>query len=217
MRGSPALALANFLFAGAIIALGWRSLLADFRRLPVEATVGALQRGEAVEASDIDHAVAVLGRAAATSPAARHDLATALLADAEGPEASPRFARAVSEFRSYLAEVPGDSRAWAELAAAELREGAQPEALQALKMSILTAPWMPGLVMSRCAMGIELYPALDAEGRRLLEEEFRVAAERSPLRLAQLARQQRAILIARVMLIGSPEAMAKFESALAKL
>jgi hypothetical protein len=51
----------------------------------------------------------------------------------------------------------------------------------------------------------------------MIEEQFHLAAERSPRELAQMVQQRGAVLIARTMLVGSPEDMAKFESALAKL
>jgi hypothetical protein len=213
----PSLAVANLVLGGIMIAVGLPSVVADFRRLPVEATVGAIVRNEPLDATAIDNALPVLEAVATTSAAARDDLAMALLAGARLRPSPGRTARAAGEFRAYLADVPGDSRAWADLAAAEVMQGARQPAVQALTTSILTAPWQPGLVMARCALGIDLYADLDDEARGLVEEEFRIAAERTPQRLAQLVRERNAVLIARIMLIQSPEAMAKFESALARL
>lgn len=212
-----ALALANLLLAGGIVAVGLPGILADFRELPAEVTVGAVESGLPVDETAIAQALPSLESAAATSSPAREDLALTLLAGANGNFATERLADAVREFRTYLAEVPGDSRGWASLAEAELRLGAPQRALEALKMSILTASWMPGLVLARCALAIDLYAVLDSEARGLAEEQFRVAAERDPRSLAQLAQQKHAILITRIMLASSPEGTASFESALAHL
>lgn len=212
-----ALALANLLLAGGIVAVGLPGILADFRLLPAVVTAGAVERGTPVDEAAIEEALPSLESAAETSPAAREDLALALLAGATGDREADRLDRAVREFRSYLAAVPGDSRAWAALAEADLRLGERRSAQEALKMSILTGPWMPGLLLARCAMAIDLYADLDPEARGLVKEQFRVAAERSPRSLAELVRQKRAILIARVMLAGSPEAFSSFEAALAQL
>lgn len=213
----PALALANLLLAGGIVGVGLPGILADFRRLPAEVTVGAVERGQPVDEAAIEDALPALEGAAATSPAAREDLALTLLAGAGGDRAAERLDRAEQEFRAYLTEVPGDSRGWASLAEAELRLGAWQPAQEALKMSILTAPSMPGLLLARCAMAIDLYAVLDRETRGLVKEQFRIAADRSPRALAQLAWQKHAILIARIMLADSPEGMASFEGALARL
>lgn len=212
----PALALVNFLLAGGMMVIGLPGILADFRRVPVGATVTAVQAAQPVSQADIDAALPALESAAATSPAARGDLATLLMAGAVGPDPTKRLDHAAREFRAYLAEVPGDSRAWTMLAEIDHRQGDESAAQEALKMSILTAPWMPGLVLERCGLGIDLYPVLDHETGGLVAEEFRIAAQRKPAALANLARRNRAILIARIMLFDSPEAMARFERALAQ-
>lgn len=213
----PALALANLLLAGGIIAVGLPGMLGEFRRLPAEVTAGAVEQGLPVDEAEIEEALPPLEQSAATSPSAREDLAMALLSGAGGDTSAERLDRAVREFRTYLAEVPGDSRAWTLLAQALVEQGAREPARAALEMSILTAPWMPGLPLARCALGIDLYPILDQDGRRLVAEQFRIAAERDPHPLAELVRQKHAVLIARVMLAGSPDAMAKFERELSSL
>lgn len=210
------MALVNLLLAGGMIAVGFPGILADFRRLPVEATVSAVQSGQPVDRADIDAALPVLERAARTSPAARGDFAALLMAGAVGEHAAERLDRAALEFRAYLAQVPGDARAWTMLAEIEQRRGAGRAAQDALKMSILMAPGMPGLVLARCAIGIDLYPVLGQEARGLVAEEFRIAAERDPHPLAMLVQERHAVLIARIMLAGSPDAMAKFEMQLPK-
>ncbi len=212
----PALALANLLLAAGMLAVGLPSVLADFRRLPVEATADAIMRGAAVDRRDLEAALPPLEAAARTSGAAQETLALALLETADGAHAAQRAAAAERQFRAYLAEAPGDAHGWAGLAEAELLQGRRLPALEALKMSILMAPGMPGLVLARCGMGIDLYASLDDSARGLLGQQFRLAAERSPDRLARLVRQKNAVLIARVMLVGSPDALQRFETALGR-
>jgi hypothetical protein len=96
------------------------------------------------------------------------------------------------------------------LAHAELLQDRRAEALSALKVSILTGPSLPGLLLWRCAVGIDLYPSLDAEGRRLLAGQFRVAAERSLDRLVGLVRRKNAVLVALALLSSSPDAVQRF-------
>jgi hypothetical protein len=208
----PPLALANLLLASAILAVGLPSIVADFRRLPAEVTVGAAERGAAIDEDEIEGALSSLESATSTSAATREDLALMLLAGGSGPVAMARAARAADELRTYLAEVPGDSRGWAALAEAELMQGHRVVARDALKMSILTSPWSASLVLWRCDLGIDIYAALDDEARGLLKEQFRVAAERSPRLLGHLVWRKKAALIARIMLAGNPEDLAAFES-----
>lgn len=207
-----ALALANLLLAGFLLAIGWPGMLGDLRRLPAEATASAVERGLLVDEVAVAAALPALASAARTSPAAREDLALTLLAGANGEQAQVRLRRAVQEFRRYLAAVPGDSRAWASLAEAELRLDQPQPALRALDMSVLTAPRMPGLVLARCAMALDLYGHLDRDGRALAGEQFRFAAEDDTAALVRLVRARNALLLARVLLEPSPEAQAKFEA-----
>jgi len=213
------LAVANLLLAAAILAVGWPSLRAEFHRVPAEVTVSAVQSGAAIGEDELGEALPALEAATASSTAARQDLAFMLLASLGG--ASPeqraeRAARAAQELRAYLAEVPGDARGWAALGQAELIAGQPVAARDALKLSILTSPWSPELVLWRCELGVDLYAALDTEARELLQEQFQTAAERSPRALAQRMQQKNAVVLARVMLAQSPEALLRFEQGLGR-
>lgn len=208
----------HLLLAVFILAAGWPGILAAAYRLPIEADLSAIEAGHAVDQTDVEKMLGPLESASGTSPSARADLAFALLADSNGASGAPdqkRVARAAAELEAYLARTPGDSLRWATLANAELLQRRRPEAMSALKMSILTAPWSStSLVLWRCGVGIDLYPSLDDEGRRLLEGQFRVAAERSADSLVQLARRRNAVEIARSLLASSPEAAQAFETRL---
>lgn len=213
-----ALAIANFLLAAGMTVIGWPSIRAELHRLPAEVTISAAQSGQTVTEDQLDSALPMLESATASSTTAREDLAFVLLSGvgsaASAAEQGERAARAAHELRAYLAEVPGDARGWAGLGRAELIEGHPIAAREALKLSILTSPWSPELVLWRCDLGIDLYATLDDEARDLLQEQFRVAAERSPRSLARLAQRKNAVVMARVMLAQSPEALSQFEEGL---
>ena len=119
---------ANLLLAVAIVAIGGPHVVSTFRRLPVEAKVGVIERGIPVNQADLKGVLEPLEEATTTSTAARADLALALLAGATDKSgqsiAMPiRAGRAAGELRAYLTEVPGDSTRWAGLASAELLQG----------------------------------------------------------------------------------------------
>jgi hypothetical protein len=207
-------ALANLLLAAGLAAVGTSGIVGSIARLPSQATVAALERGLMPGGADVERARTDLEAATAASNGARIDLGFVLLAgQPHGPDAD----EAAREFRAYLAEVPGDSRAWAGLAQAELLQNHRSEALSALKVSILTAPSSPGILLWRCGIGIDLYESLDEEGRRLVGRQFRMAAERSPARLVRLVREKNAVLTALVLLTPSPGAMQQFTAQLARM
>lgn len=205
---------AKLLLAAAILALGLPSAIGEFRRLSAEPIASALEQGVPVGLSEIESALPLLESASANSPSARLELGLALLARAEEEPSAEGASRAAQEFRTYLGEVPGDTRAWLFLARAEQRQGRLRSALRALQMSILTGPSMAGLEVARAALGLDLYPMLNEEARQMLEHQFLLAADRNPIALARLARQRHAVLIVRIMLADGPEEMAKFEKML---
>jgi len=206
------LAVTNLVLAAGIVASGAPHVLADFRRLPAEATVSAVDLSLPVDQAEIDAALPVLESAARTSVHAHGKRAFVLLAASTGENADERAAEAALEFRTYLAGVPGDARAWAGLAQAEIIAGDQTAGREALKMSILTSPSLLPLVLWRCALAIDLYPVLDQEARPLVEQQFRLAADNRTESLVRLVAQRRALMLARIMLTDSPDSMAKFEA-----
>jgi hypothetical protein len=210
-------ALINLLLAAAVLAAGLPGIVSNFRRLPVEATVQRVRSGQSVSRADLTDAIPPLESASALSAAAKADLALVLLTEAANDpagQADPRLKRAAQELQGYLAEVPGDSVTWAALSDAEYLQGLRKEAADSLKMSILTGPWLPSLVLYRCGMGLDLYLVLDEEGRGLLRSQFRNAMERSPAAATKLALQRKAVPLVRRLLNQSPEALGKFEAEL---
>ncbi|HYC13102.1 MAG TPA: hypothetical protein VEC75_02575, partial [Stellaceae bacterium] len=139
----------------------------------------------------------------AWSDAERSSLAFTLLAAADSPliteaDKIALIARAVEEFRTYVARVPGDGAAWAGLASAELARGETKRAVGALEASILATPWSPSLVTWRCGLGIDLFNKLDDEGRELMKGQFRLQAQRSAASLVRIVTARNALRIARI-------------------
>jgi len=181
-RPSPLVTL-NLVFVALILAAGLPGLFADAVRLPSEITIHEIQTAQPVAEADAAHAAARLGLAAATSNAARSDLALAILAGATDPTTSEyRVAgdHAARELRTYLAAAPGDARAWANLALAEMRRGTSGAAVIPFKMSVELAPYSAVDLPWRCGFGLDLYSALDDDGKAMLARQFRMAMEDWP-------------------------------------
>jgi hypothetical protein len=215
------LAAAEALLAAAILAIGVPSIASAWRELSLDARLAGGTAGT-TKAVDWQAAIAAIGSRPESSPSEREKLAFALLDQADKSPVSDdrRMAlinQAADEFRNYLADVPGDGRAWAGLADARLQSGDRNGAVQALKMSILTAPWLGTLLAWRCGLGLDLFGALDLETRELLSGQFRVAIRRSAPALVRTVVSRKAALAARILLASSPDELILFEQELAKL
>ena len=179
VRLSP-LATLNFSLVVLILAVGLPGLFADAVRLPSEITIHELQTGQPVAQDNDEAAMGRLGLAAATSNAARADLALAMLASATDPDTSEYRAagdHASRQLRAYLAASPDDARAWANLALAEMRRGTGGAAVVPFKMSVELAPYSAVDLAWRCGFGLDLYPALDDDGKAMLARQFRLAMD----------------------------------------
>ncbi len=210
----------NLLLAIGIGVAGWPSSLAAFQRLPVDGLASAVREGHLPSPDQIDELLLHLSRAAETSPAAREDTAFALLLDSTRSIAPTLVARArldqsVAEFRQYLSDVPGDALAWAGLTDALISQGHQLDAAHTLKMSMITSPRSPSLLLWRCKVGLDLFYLLDGEGRVLLEQQFSAAMEKSPVAVVDLARAHHAVTIVRSLLGNDPDSLASFDERLA--
>lgn len=202
------------IWAAAILALGIPATVTAFHDLDFYSRVDPTgERG--------GESLAALEQEIPRTDAEGRDLAFALLSHGDDPKLSaPERTRIVSQaargFRAYLARVPADAQAWTGLASAHVQLGDLQSGATALRMSILTSPWSESLVQWRCGLGIDLYRALDDEGRELMKGQFRVAAQRSASVLAQTAIARKGVRIARVFLASSPDELIKFEAELAK-
>lgn len=87
--------------------------------------------------------------------------------------------RAVAALRRGLARAPADGRGWVWLAEAEwMQGGATPAAVQALRMSIYTDPFVLGNQIKRLDLALAMWTDLDAATREAVIEQVRMADRR---------------------------------------
>ncbi len=216
----PPLAVLNIAIVALMLAVGLRGVLADGLRLPSAVTIRALQMGQPVDKVAAAVAAERLTRAAYLSNAARAGLALAMLADASDPaDTDYRVAgdHAARQLRLYLASAPDDGLAWANLALAEMRRGTGGAAVIPFKMSIELAPESATALAWRCGFGLDLYSALDDDGKAMLARQFRLAMDDGlegsiSEQVVRAARGRLAEPLVRQFLADDPEASRKFES-----
>ncbi|MDB5395222.1 MAG: hypothetical protein JWM91_2728 [Rhodospirillales bacterium] len=220
LRVAPLAAL-NLLLVTAMAAIGLPAIVSTYIRLPSEIAIKALQLGQPVDRNAVDEAAARLQSAATWSNVARSDLALAMLA--QGPSITDRVAgdHAARQLRLYLASAPDDSLAWANLALAEMRRGTAGAAVIAYKMSIELAPTSAANLIWRCGFGVDIYSALDDDGKAMLARQLQMTMDPSldwaySHRLIELLKQKSAMSLVKVLMAGDPEASRKFESLTAK-
>ncbi len=218
-RGYSGFAFAQAVWVAVTVAIGVPAAISAVHEQSLRARVEGATLAERRDPSDD-----ITRRLADETPRSaeeRQELAYALLeraSDARLPaqQRAIRAARAAEELRIYLAEVPGNGRAWANLAAAELQRGRRNEAAQALKTSILTAPWLSSMVLWRCGLGIDLIRSMDDEGRELLKGQFRIAVHRSARDLARTVAAHNGRYVALMLLASSPDELMQLQDELAK-
>ncbi len=211
------LALMELGLAGAIFVLGLPMTIDAFHELALDARLNATQN----RIGDGRESVVRLEDEVARTASEQKSLAFALLGRADDPTLSEAqsmglIRRAETAFRDYVGRVPGDGAAWAGLASAELAKGDAGRAAEALRVSILAAPWSPSLVAWRCGLGIDLFRKLDDEGRELMKGQFRLQAQRSVAALVKTVTARNAVRIARILLATSPDELIAFEAELGK-
>ena len=213
-------ALAELLLAGGILVVGVPTTQSAFETLRLQTRLNGATSPENLDIGR-DTGLAEIEQAVPPTAGAQRDLAYALLALADSPARSAAdrqilLDRSVVEFRRYVGRVPGDGRAWAGLASAELARGNAKSAEAALKASILTSPWSPSLVAWRCQLGVDLVRELDDEGRDLVRSQLRLQADRSIAVLVDIVTRREAVHAARILLASSPDELIAFEIELAK-
>lgn len=222
LRVAPLIAL-NLTLALAMLAVGFPAIVSNALRLPSEVVIRAIRDGQPVSKADDDEAVDRLESAAAFSNAARADLAIALLAGKAPPSsAADRVLadHAARQLSRYLDAAPDDAFAWANLAQAEMRRGTAGAAALPFKMSIEFSPQSEASILWRCDFGIDIYAALDDEGKALVAKEFQTAMDPSldssiSEQVVQIVQRKNAITLARALLANNADASRKFESLLA--
>jgi hypothetical protein len=208
--------------AGALFAFGIPGSSNAMRELAVERQLDVMGNQTPLALAEAPLPALIEGEEAL--PPASHTQVIVALAQldrlnsrAASPEDRLAIAAAtIQRMRRYLETTPGDTRAWAALAEAHMLLRQPKPAAVALKMSMLTGPWYTPLLVSRCALGIDLYPALDQEARDLLKGQFRIASARAVAQLAVVIKARGAGVFALRMLSSSPEEATRLMRQLAK-
>ena len=210
------------ILAGALVGLGIPGSIDAVHELAIERQLDVMGNQTALALAEAQVPARIEGEEAL--PPATHTQVILALAQLDRlysreipPEERLAIAAAtVQRMRRYLETTPGDTRAWAALAESHILLRQPKPAAVALKMSMLTGPWYTPLLVSRCALGIDLYPALDQEARDLLKGQFRIASDRSVAQLAVVIKARGAGVFALRMLSSSPEEATKLMRQLAK-
>lgn len=182
-------------------------------------TLRKLQEQETVAPADLEALAGSLagGRWWAGDGRLRTDLGLAYLLLAEdrsiGAAASAEYLeKAVVALKDGLSRAPANPYAWARLAYAEATKGTwSPDALSALRMALMTAPYEPPLLWSRLRMSFLAWPELPAGDRELVFQQVRFAWKTDPAELARLAADLRRVNVVRAALLGSPDDGLAFE------
>jgi hypothetical protein len=206
---------ASVVLVGALLALGIPSFIDAVHELAVDMQLDRFgdQTPQALAAAPLSQTISGID----ALPPASHTQVTLALAQLDRlnsravlpTELDVTAVTTVQRMRRYLETTPADTRAWAALAQGLVLMRERQAAAGALKMSILTGPWYTPLLVSRCILGIDLFPELDEEGRDLLKGQFRIATDRLVVQLAAAVKARKAGNFALRMLSSSPEEATK--------
>lgn len=185
-------------------------------RLYAEAQLGPASASSAPAA-----AIALLDRADRwfDDPGARIDAAIAQFRRAYGHAGGPDRAdmqQAERDLASGLARRPADRWGWMYLAHADLTTGNIAAAEAAFRTAILVAPYDPDLSLWRTELGLDLWPELGSDDRRLVAEQMATAWAEKPQGVLALAKTPLAAAILRQALAPSPAALDAFNAALSR-
>ena len=154
--------------------------------------------------------------AAMEAPLGLAHLLTAEKLPREDPQVAIHLQAALHALRSSLGRAPANPYPWTLLAYAEfLRAGTwTPEALAALRLSLLTGPYEPRLVWSRLRLSFLAWESLTESDRDLVQQQIRYAWAQDPKDLGRLALDLNRVNLVRASLEQVPDAPAAFEDVL---
>ncbi len=189
-RSRPASAAAYLaLGIGALLAVAgaarlWAAVLAEPARAGLETLSKTNAPPPPAQARQIADALAAAGRLAPvivpwTASDRGASLEALLRAAAGDPSATAVQAAA-------LAAAPGDPNGWLRLARQRAAAGDVTGAGQALRLSFLSGAVVPGLMLPRLRLGLDLNSALDAETQQLLARQIRLVWMLEPSALPPL-------------------------------
>jgi hypothetical protein len=219
-RGEAFLPLA---VGACLVVLGLPRLISAVVTEPVQPTLEALQAGDRVSEEGLARLTgrAALARNFSSSGRVAVELAAAKLAQAARLPERAQTERgelvqdAVALLEEGLAAMPANGFGWAQLAQARLlQDGPGPAAVDAWRMSVLTAPAEPQLALWRARSGIGLASHFIEGDHALLDRQIRFAWQAEPERLAAYAKSAgpEVLTAVRTALIDQPEDLKRFEA-----
>jgi hypothetical protein len=139
--------------------------------------------------------------------------------DRRDPAATVHLDHARHALRASLGRAPANPYPWTLLAYSEfLTAGTwSPDAMAALRLSLLTGPFEPRLLWSRLRLGLLAWESLPETDQRLLMQQVRYAWAEDPKDLARLAVELRRVNLVRTALEPVPDAPAALEDLLRSL
>ena len=191
--GAAAVSLA---LGGLLLAMAVPRVVAEVVLLPGNRVLTLMQKGQAPSDRELELFIATRRRSLVWADQARvrTDLALAELALAQreiggGPRYGELVAAAEQSLREGLARAPADPFAWARLGFGELgavEPGSRVAA--ALEMSLRTGRVEPGLSLARLELCLIVWPDFPPASRPLIEDQIRLAWDRSQRQLVTAAR-----------------------------
>lgn len=153
--------------ASALLALEPRAVLADAydnADVPPAALLDAARGIERAGALSADAELA----------AGRTYLLLSALPELPPDQRPPVRAEAQANAERVLATAPGQPAHWYHLAWLRERQGDIPGAVAALRLSMLSGPFVPQLMVQRTAMGVRLLPYLEGDNRAIFKRQVRL-------------------------------------------
>lgn len=134
------------------------------------------------------------------------------VAYASTPNAPDRewLRRATANLTDGLSRAPASGEAWMMLGYTRLAAGDREGAIRDLRASLLVASFDPALAVDRCQLGLELWPELDSNERRMMSDQVRDAWKYHPRGLVALARRPPSLYWVAGALAEDPEQLAAF-------
>jgi hypothetical protein len=93
---------------------------------------------------------------------------------------------ALAVLEAALGQAAGDPSGWVRLARLRLKDGKPVEAGQALRVALLAGQVVPGAMLPRLRLGLDLYSVLDADTQQLVQRQVRLVWVLSPQEIPQL-------------------------------
>ncbi len=213
------------IMALALLTWGISRTISAFVMAPSAPVLRKLQNLQIVQTEELETLVAAQRRGLIWSSRGRTftdlGLAQLLIAERLGqnvPEKRRQIEEAIASLKSGLAIAPANPYAWTRLAYALFQvRGWTPEALSALRLAFVTAPYDPRLLMSRLRLSFLAWPHLLLEDRDLVLQQIRYAWRHDPSELTRMAAGFKQVNLVRAALLGYPRDLSAFEERLKKL